>query len=153
MILQMLRDPCLAASYVVWQIFADRSHANTESYRAAIFCPHKKLRSAPWETRHDHWRNNATFQWTRQPAWNAYSTADTIKPHNKACSKASGLTPPRWLCRSGAVGTERGQSIGLRRALELLPCHGLTSNQIQKNRRSQKDLASKPCFFCGFIPC
>lgn len=24
---------------------------------------------------------------------------DTSDPHDEACSKASGLTPPRWLCR------------------------------------------------------
>jgi hypothetical protein len=32
-------------------------------------------------------------------SWNAPRIVDTAKPQNKACSKASGLTPPRWLCR------------------------------------------------------
>jgi hypothetical protein len=29
--------------------------------------------------------------------WNAPRTVDTNEPQNEACSKTSGLTPPRWL--------------------------------------------------------
>ena len=32
-----------------------------------------------------------------EEVWTAPTTVDISCPHDEACSKASGLTPPRWL--------------------------------------------------------
>ncbi|SUG57682.1 integrase [Salmonella enterica subsp. diarizonae] len=35
----------------------------------------------------------------RKPMWSDHAPVDSFCPHGEAFSKASGLTPPRWLWR------------------------------------------------------